>query len=66
MLMITPSGFHQSCPSLNFIVLRVSVNEGEGSLCPDQQLQRSGPAVNQMITKKLVGRGGVFHAIANE
>ena len=52
LLMISPSGFHQLCPSPNFIVLRASVNEVEGTLCPSQQLQRFDPTVNWMITKK--------------
>lgn len=65
MLLISPSGFHQSCPSPNFVILRVSVNEEKEILCLGQQLRRSEPAVNQMMRKKLRGRGGVFHAIAN-
>lgn len=64
MLLISPSGFHQSCPSPNFILLTVSVDEGEGSLCPGQQ--RSDPTVNQVIMRKLGGRGAAFHAIAND
>lgn len=60
MLLISPSGFHQSCSSPDFIVLRASVNEGEGSLYPSQQLQMYGTTVNEMIMKRLTG-GGVPH-----
>lgn len=66
MLLISPSGFHQLCPSPNFIALRASVSEGQGSLCPGQQLQRCDPTVNQTIMKKPGVRGGVFQAVANE
>lgn len=31
LLLISPSGFHQSCPSPNFVVLRASVEAGAGS-----------------------------------
>lgn len=60
MLLTSPSGFHQSCPSPVFIVLRASVSEGEGSLYPGQQLQWCDTVVNGVVTKDK-GSGVVPH-----